>query len=440
MSDAIPISRRPPVVPISDALPATLVRNLRTNPWFLRTWGSWRQRQLHAQYDARRESYARAADQAGLVYREADVAQRVAERLAARGCRPAARAAGDVHTLAFVPNLGWHFHLLPDLRELGPVSLFDYTALGYTWTEFVRADRHAIQRRARMNEQFLEYAQRVHAERPIDWLYVYASGLEVSASVIRRIGEELGVPTVSMCLDDKHAWAGPSMGDHRAGQIDIAGAFDLAWTSARVACEWYLVEGGNPIYLPEGFDAAAFHPMPVDVDLPASFVGTAYGFRPKVADYVRARGIPLRVFGAGWPYGEFARDPVEIFNRSVINVGIGEAGYSESLTNVKGRDFEIPGTGGGAYLTSYNADLAQHFVVGREILCYRSLDELVEQLRYYLSHADEAQAIAARARARCLREHRWLHRYLRVAQLLGVLAEDRSFVPSGDAPAVIAAD
>ena len=331
---------------------------------------------------------------------------------------------GDVHTLAFVPDIGWHRHLIPDLRLLGPLSWFDYAALGFRWERFAAADRTAIAERATMNEEFLQFVRRAHAERPVDWIFVYASGLEVSARVLGLIRDEMGIPLVSMCLDDKNSWEGSFMGDHRAGMIDLAATFDLAWTSARIACEWYLVEGGCPLYLPEGFDSGTFHPMSVDADIPASFVGAAYGFRPRVINHVRDHGVPLRVFGRGWPNGEFARDPIEIYNRSRINVGMGETGYSEVLTNVKGRDFEIPATGGGAYLTSFNADLASHFVVGEEILCYRGADDLVEQLRYYLARPDLTAVVAQRARARSLREHRWLHRYQKVCTLLGVLAVD----------------
>jgi len=70
------------------------------------------------------------------------------------------------------------------------------------------------------------------------------------------------------------------MGDHRAGQIDIGPAFDISWTSARVACEWYMVEGARPIYMPEGCDIATYRPMEVPRDIPVSFIGGAYGFRP----------------------------------------------------------------------------------------------------------------------------------------------------------------
>ena len=114
---------------------------------------------------------------------------------------------------------------------------------------------------------------------------------------------------------------------------------------------------------------------------------------------------------------------MEVINRTRINLGMGGIGYSESLTNVKARDFEVPGTGGGMYLTSFNTDLARHFVVGHEIACYRNREELVELVRYYLARPEEASAMAARARARCLAEHRWLHRFQKICRILGILSE-----------------
>ena len=79
---------------------------------------------------------------------------------------------------------------------------------------------------------------------------------------------------------------------------------------------------------------------------------------------------------------------------------MGGIGYLEGITNVKARDFEIPGTGGGVYLTSFNPDLARNFTVGEEILCYSNRDEMLELIRYYLAHPEEARAIyGARAEA-----------------------------------------
>jgi len=403
----------------------------RAREWLLRRralrllWGQYRRSQLHRRYEARREHYAREASQHGLVYCEADVARRVRARLAARGSAPVPRPPGEIHTFAFIPQIGWHPALLPDLRELGPVTLFDYAQLGFEWEEFYWAEAAGRARRLAMNAKILPALREAHVRRAVDWVFVYASGAEISADTVRRITEELGIPLVNMCLDDRQSWTGAWMGDHRAGQIDIAATFDLSWTSARVACEWYLVEGARPLYMPEGFDDSIFHPVEVPHDIPVSFIGGAYGFRRDVVEFLRKRGIPVRTFGPGWGTRSiWGAEQVEVINRSVINLGMGGIGYSENLTNVKTRDFEIPGTGGGLYLTSFNADLAQHFVVGEEIACYRSRDEMLELIRHYLRHPDEVRSIARRARDRCLSEHRWLHRYRRVCQILGVLAEE----------------
>jgi spore maturation protein CgeB len=377
---------------------------------------------LMKEYRARREHYSMICRQKRIKYRGSEVAIQVQKHMAARGYTPNLKALGNIHTFAVIPRLGWHSHLYDDLYELGPVSEFDYVKDGYDWSEFGRADKQGRQRRQEMNASILPRIQATHKRSPIDWIFVYASGLEISADTIRAIQESIGVPVVSMCLDDKQSWDGPWMGDHRAGQIDIASTFDLCWTSARVACEWYLAEGGRPLYMPEGCNAGVYRPRAAQRDLPVSFIGAAYGFRRRLIRFARRYGIPVQTFGPGWnTHSVWGDRAVEILCRSRINLGMGGIGYSEWLTNVKTRDFEIPCTGGGMYLTSYNPDLALHFDIGKEIVCYRTADEMVELIRYYLGHPDEAEEIALQGRERCLREHRWLHRYIKICETLGIL-------------------
>jgi spore maturation protein CgeB len=147
-----------------------------------------------------------------------------------------------------------------------------------------------------------------------------------------------------------------------------------------------------------------------------------------VIRYLRERGVPVTLFGGGWgKMGQFAECPADVFSRSQINFGIGGISFSEIITNVKGRDFDIPCTGGGVYLTTYNPDLAKVFDIGREVLCYRTRDEAVEMAMHYLARPDECREIALRARERCLREHRWSHRFSRLCEILGLLQDsDRS--------------
>ena len=395
---------------------------LKSVPIITKVWIQFRLWQLHRNYNQRRESYAKILREHSLSYDEQETISDVRKRIRDRGYVTVKRKIGEIHTFAIIPQFGWHKYLLPDLKEMGPVTLFDYTSIGFDPEIFYGGPKWTKERKKLRNDMvslILPMLKEAHQKRPVDWVLCYGGGQDISASVIKQINDELGIPTVNMTFDDKHGWAGPDCGEHCTGARDITREFDVFFTSARVACEWHLAEGGRAVYMPEGFDSTIFQPKANDKDIPVSFVGVSYGFRKSVVNYLQKHGIDIHACGNGWPRG-FAKDPVDIFNRSIINLGMGGIGYSESLTNVKGRDFEIPGTGGGVYLTSFNPDLAQHFVVGEEILCYRNREEMLELIRYYLQHPDEAKMIAEKARTRSLREHRWLHRYLRMAEIVGI--------------------
>jgi len=377
---------------------------------------------LLAKYRLRRERYAVLCKNRELVYSEATTQTKVRKRISDRGYTPLKKKLGEVHTFAFIPRLGWHEQLYNDLYELGPVSEFDYIACGFDGVEVSRPTLRGQELRKKLNDEWYKTLVKSHQENPVDWIFVYASGNHVLIDTIRKIQETIGVPVVNMCLDDKHSWQGLWLGEQYGLQIDISRVFDLSWTSSRVTTEWYLAENGMPLYMPEGFDIHTFKPLTLKNDMDISFVGSAYGCRPSIIRFLKARGISIHAFGHGWKDGSIPTEmQVEVYNRSKINLGIGAIGYSEFLTNLKGRDFEIPGCGGGMYLTSFNPDLALHFHIGKEIVCYRSRDEMLELIRYYLTHADEAQEIAKAGRDRCLREHRWLHRYIRILSILGIV-------------------
>jgi len=375
--------------------------------------------ELEFQYQRRRERYAERMEGYSGPRTELEIVTAARERLRKRGWSLPARAAGEWHTFAFVPQMAWHPHLMPDLSELGSVTTYDYNAQGFNQAEFWRDTAAGRVRRREMNEQMVAAAVAAHRERSVDWMLFYGTGLDLRREALRELREVIGAPMVLMCLDDKQSWDLHQVDGQNGGQKDIAAEFDLYWTSARVCREWVLAEGGLPVYLPEGFNAAAYCPMEVKKDISISFVGARYGFRSGLVDFLRRHGVPVTAFGPGWENpGVWGEEQVRVFNRSRINLGHGGILHSEALTNVKTRDFEVPGTGGGAYVTSYSKDLASHFDVGREIFCFRDRWELVELLRELLREPERLAEAARRARERCLREHRWLHRYQSLLQIL----------------------
>jgi spore maturation protein CgeB len=147
-------------------------------------------------------------------------------------------------------------------------------------------------------------------------------------------------------------------------------------------------------------------------DLDVSFVGQPHGNRAQVAEMLQAGGVRLRVFGLGWkgaprlPFHEMVR----VFNRSRINLNLSNASTNEGTQQIKGRNFEIPGCG--AFQMSGPADnLDEYYAEGREVVVFRSADDLLDRVRYYSSHDTERKTIAAAGYRRTLREHTWQHRW-----------------------------
>ena len=112
---------------------------------------------------------------------------------------------------------------------------------------------------------------------------------------------------------------------------------------------------------------------------------------------------------------------VRTWSRSRINLGFGGVHNLKETFCLKGRDFEVP-MSGGLYLTEHHGELLALFEVGREIVTYTDFSDLLEKIKWLLANPEEAEAIRRAGRARALSEHTWEMRLDKVFRLLGVLA------------------
>jgi hypothetical protein len=374
-----------------------------------------------AEYRKRRDYYAAEASERGLEYSDAAVGATTTRRLSAAGIRPRARKRDEpVHTLAFFPDISWHSQLLAPLRRLGPLSHFDYNEHGLRSGDLYARKHGAVAQRQAAGAAFERFAREAHRERPVDWVFVYAMGIELPASTLARVRDIVCAPVVGVCFDDKQSWEDEPFGGEPAGQRALAPLLDLAWTSSRVACDWYSVEGGNPVFLGEGCAPDLYtQGDPAMHDHDVCFVGARYGFRPAFLRQMEAAGVRVTAVGSGWPSGPVSTERmIGLMQRAKVILGLGGIGWSQELKNVKGRDFEAPCVG--AYVTSFNPDLAEMFRVGEEIACYSTIDEAVEIVRVLLRDAGKRRGLSERGRARCIADHTWDRRFEFVLRLLGV--------------------
>ena len=402
-----------------------LKKTLLGNELARKAYGFAQESWFDRDYRRRREGYqARVAGDGRAYSREAAVA-RARERLAARGYTPKPRQLGEVHTFAYVPSSWQHQNQIASaLEKLGPVTRYDYVSRGVRLADLRTRIPGRLEKRDRLLGEMLAALKAAHRERPVDWFFSYALGWDMTAQVLQRIEDDLGIPTVNLSLDDKNWWNEIERGDKESGLVNIAPRYDLGCTSARSVVSWYWAEGGQALFVPEGVNTDWFRPLEVERDIPIGFVGSNFGYRPEIIAALARAGLEVEVHGQGWQTAALDDEAMlRFFNRCQVNLGLGDMHYSRWLTNLKGRDFEVPATGRGVYLTTFNADLATCFTVGREIDCYRGLDELIELLRHHLRNPELSGAMAERARARCLAEHQWWHRYRDILSALGVLAD-----------------
>lgn len=79
--------------------------------------------------------------------------------------------------------------------------------------------------------------------------------------------------------------------------------------------------------------------------------------------------------------------------------------------------FEATGVGA-LLLTDYKSNLADMFVLDREAVAYRSPQECLEKVRYYLAHEAERESIARAGHERTMGEHTYTHRMRELDDIL----------------------
>ena len=106
----------------------------------------------------------------------------------------------------------------------------------------------------------------------------------------------------------------------------------------------------------------------------------------------------------------FARKAPLVYHCSKINVYITPRSIRKGIPI---RVLEIMACGG-FVLTNYQEDLAKEFENGKEVVMYRSLEELLELTEYYLAHEEERIAIAKRGTEKVLREYNFAEKLRRI--------------------------
>jgi spore maturation protein CgeB len=350
-------------------------------------------------------------------------------------------------------------NFLPGLRQSGhevvtcrPGAAF-HEALSPDWTE---VDRQ------RVSDHLVDAVRAEHAKAPIDVFFGYLMNQLVYPEAIEEIGA-LGITTLNY-------WCN---GAHQFYLVDeISPAFDYCVVTERASLPLYSEVGARPIYLQMAANPDLYRPYDVPMEYDVTFVGQRYADRPEYIYYLLKNGVDVRAWGAGWTsdrtHGEktvgvgvtpryllehprasalklaaFARrglgdlivlppqararlrqisgpslpfeELVRMYSRSKISLGFSTCGDSRyrdkhKIRQVHMRDFEAP-MSAALFFVEYQEELAEFYELEREIICYRSREELLEKVRYYLAHPEEAARVRKAGYERAQRDHTWKRRF-----------------------------
>jgi hypothetical protein len=318
--------------------------------------------------------------------------------------------------LLFICDVMWERReLLPELRKICEVTFVDVG-------QWKQPDRDPAAERLKWEP--LQENLLAHQHVAFDAVIVYLNSALLFAELFELLRRSWSCPLLGLNLDDKTTFADYQIFHSTATDYRRwAGKFDCNLSNSRNMVDVYRQQGFPCLYLPTGFHFDAqihrFDPATVFAHK-LSFVGSCKPERAALIEELRSRGIPVALFGIGWPDGSFVNNGWAMYRVSQLNLGMGYNVVGHQITNLKNRDFECPGSGG-CYLTTYDWELAELFHVGREILCYRGIEDLVELYCYYSRRPEQCRGIARAGFERCVREHTWEMRFRAIFTELGLL-------------------
>jgi spore maturation protein CgeB len=248
------------------------------------------------------------------------------------------------------------------------------------------------------------------------WRYLYSS------DALERIGG-LGIPVINISMDDRLPELWIERRGVRLGALGLANATDLVLTTSPETRSWYGAEGVPAAYFPLASDPALFSPSG-EYRYEVLFVGSRYGYRERLVRTLERAGIPITVYGPGWPNGSLnGTEVAHAFSSSRIVLGVGTVAHTSHTYTLKLRDFDGP-MSGALYVTHRNPDLLALYREDEEIVCYEDASDCARKLKHYLSDETNRVRIARAGLRRARAEFTWETRFASLFRRIGLLESD----------------
>ncbi len=201
----------------------------------------------------------------------------------------------------------------------------------------------------------------------------------------------------------------------------------------------YFQEGANPHY---------YKPYDLEKIYDVLFIGQRYGDRVGNIKYLLDNDIDVKVFGVGWggvisdnhkkfrnllntillkkrkiktllPQSIIGQklsfdEMIKTYSKAKIALNFATCGATHltdnRITQIRLRDFEAPMCGA-FYMTEYSEELEEFYKVDQEIVCYKTIEELKDKIKFYLKNDAAREKIRLAGFERAKKDHSWENRF-----------------------------
>jgi hypothetical protein len=319
------------------------------------------------------------------------------------------------------------------------------------------------------NEELIPYMQK---NAPYDLFMSCDESSILYKDTVERVKKQFSIPTLLICWDNLEL---------PYKQKEIAKVFDLVWLTSWETEYLFKKWGCKTVFQTYAANPYLFKPHQyIENRNVVGFIGTPYGSRTNKINFLTQNGIGCDVFSDSLfsgniqlknrshdykdiavKFSRYLRFPIgrkvlfstiknqffsqkyslaeniflhkyhsvsfeemmRLYSSSALSLNISELRDTFVLKNpihkMHLRTFEIP-MSGGLQLTSYNDEIAQYFAVGKEIVLYKTNDELIDKCRFYLKEKNQnvVKNMKLAAYERAKNEHSWHCRFSKVLERL----------------------
>lgn len=206
---------------------------------------------------------------------------------------------------------------------------------------------------------------------------------------------------------------------------------DIVFTSFPHFVPWFQARGVKAFYLPLAFGERILTVVPrQEKKYNCTFIGGfsrhhRHGIK-LLAEVAEQVDIDLLGYGKNFlphnsnayqrHHGEvWGKDMYRIMMQSRLTINRHIDVAEEYANNM--RLFEATGSGA-LLITDVKKNLSELFEIGKEIIAYTDKEDLIQKIKYYTAHPDEAEQIAAAGQRRTLRDHNFTVRMKEIVEMI----------------------